>query len=217
MRRTSGIVLVTSLLCVGACSSDESTIDEMVSSTPLIVETTEPAPSTTQFATDRASTASPTSTTTTTTPTSTPYVVPVADVDAVGWGTTHSGYPATDIFAACGTELVSPGQRHRARGSSDRRMGSGGRQPGDARRADGCRARRRWRPLLHGAHGRDRSSGRRRCPSRRRAVRGHGRADGADVGMSPALLDLAAVSRRGVVGSPWRGVAVPVSRCLAGR
>jgi murein DD-endopeptidase MepM/ murein hydrolase activator NlpD len=108
LRRTSGIVLAASLLCVGACSSDESTIDEMVSSTPLIVETTETAPSTTQFAADRASTASPTSTTTTTTPTSTAYVVPVADVDAAGWGSTHSGYSATDIFAACGAEIVSP-------------------------------------------------------------------------------------------------------------
>jgi murein DD-endopeptidase MepM/ murein hydrolase activator NlpD len=41
-------------------------------------------------------------------PTSTPYLVPVLDVEAVGWGTTHSGYPATDIFAACGAEIVSP-------------------------------------------------------------------------------------------------------------
>ena len=36
------------------------------------------------------------------------YVVPVADVAAAGWGTTHSGYPATDIFAACGAGIVSP-------------------------------------------------------------------------------------------------------------
>ncbi len=39
---------------------------------------------------------------------STTYVVPVADVAAAGWGTTHSGYPATDIFAACGAGIVSP-------------------------------------------------------------------------------------------------------------
>ena len=39
---------------------------------------------------------------------STAYVVPVADVAAAGWGTTHSGYPATDIFAACGADIVSP-------------------------------------------------------------------------------------------------------------
>jgi murein DD-endopeptidase MepM/ murein hydrolase activator NlpD len=114
LRRTSVIVLAASLLCVGACSSDDSTMDEMVSSTPLSVETTELARSTMQFAADLESTASPTSTTTTTTttttatPTSTAYVVPVADVDAAGWGSTHSGYPATDIFAACGAEIVSP-------------------------------------------------------------------------------------------------------------
>ena len=39
---------------------------------------------------------------------STPYVVPVRDVAAAGWGPDHSGYPATDIFAACGAEIVSP-------------------------------------------------------------------------------------------------------------
>ncbi|MGA7756550.1 MAG: peptidoglycan DD-metalloendopeptidase family protein [Ilumatobacteraceae bacterium] len=39
---------------------------------------------------------------------STAYVVPIADVAAAGWGTTHSGYPATDIFAACGAGIVSP-------------------------------------------------------------------------------------------------------------
>jgi murein DD-endopeptidase MepM/ murein hydrolase activator NlpD len=39
---------------------------------------------------------------------STGYVVPVRDVAAAGWGPGHSGYPATDIFSACGAELVSP-------------------------------------------------------------------------------------------------------------
>ena len=34
--------------------------------------------------------------------------MPVADVDAAGWGSTHSGYSATDIFAACGAQIVSP-------------------------------------------------------------------------------------------------------------
>jgi hypothetical protein len=41
-------------------------------------------------------------------PMTTPYVVPVADVAAAGWGTTHSAYPATDVFLACGSALVSP-------------------------------------------------------------------------------------------------------------
>jgi len=34
--------------------------------------------------------------------------VPVADVAAAGWGTTHSGYSATDIFLGCGADIVSP-------------------------------------------------------------------------------------------------------------
>jgi murein DD-endopeptidase MepM/ murein hydrolase activator NlpD len=36
------------------------------------------------------------------------HVVPVADVAAAGWGTTHSAYPATDIFVGCGATAVSP-------------------------------------------------------------------------------------------------------------
>ena len=49
-------------------------------------------------------------TTTTTLPpaSTTPYVVPIADAAAAGWGTTHSGYPATDIFRGCGASIVSP-------------------------------------------------------------------------------------------------------------
>ena len=40
--------------------------------------------------------------------TTTPYVVPVADADHASWGTTHSSYPATDIFVGCGAPIVSP-------------------------------------------------------------------------------------------------------------
>ncbi len=56
------------------------------------------------------STSSSTSTTitTTTVPVTTPYVLPVADVAAAGWGTTHAGYTATDIFIGCGAQVVSP-------------------------------------------------------------------------------------------------------------
>ena len=32
----------------------------------------------------------------------------VVDVAAAGWGPTHAGYPATDIFIGCGAEIVSP-------------------------------------------------------------------------------------------------------------
>lgn len=41
-------------------------------------------------------------------PTTTPYGLPVADAGRAGWGDTHSGYPATDIFVGCGATLVSP-------------------------------------------------------------------------------------------------------------
>jgi murein DD-endopeptidase MepM/ murein hydrolase activator NlpD len=38
----------------------------------------------------------------------TPYRVPVADVGAAGWATTHHDYPATDIFVRCGAVIVAP-------------------------------------------------------------------------------------------------------------
>ena len=41
-------------------------------------------------------------------PTTTPYGLPVADAARAAWGTTHSTYPATDIFVGCGARLVSP-------------------------------------------------------------------------------------------------------------
>lgn len=41
-------------------------------------------------------------------PPPTSYVVPVVDVAAAGWGTTHANYPATDIFVDCGADIVSP-------------------------------------------------------------------------------------------------------------
>ncbi len=73
-------------------------------------------PSTLRPPTVRASTApvtAPASTLTAasgapTEPPPSPYVVPVADVAAAGWGTTHANYPATDIFVDCGADIVSP-------------------------------------------------------------------------------------------------------------
>jgi murein DD-endopeptidase MepM/ murein hydrolase activator NlpD len=47
-------------------------------------------------------------TTTSSVPTTTPYQVPVTDVAAAGWGTAHAGYSATDVFAPCDAEIVSP-------------------------------------------------------------------------------------------------------------
>lgn len=41
-------------------------------------------------------------------PTTTPYRLPVPDGTNVAWNPTHSSYPATDLFATCGTDVVSP-------------------------------------------------------------------------------------------------------------
>ena len=43
-------------------------------------------------------------------PTRTRYVVPIANPESAGWGSTHSSYPATDIFVTggCGAAVVSP-------------------------------------------------------------------------------------------------------------
>jgi len=67
-----------------------------------------PATNTPNTTTSSTTSTSSTTTTTTTVPTTTPYVVPVADVAAAGWGTTHAGYTATDIFIGCGRQVVSP-------------------------------------------------------------------------------------------------------------
>jgi murein DD-endopeptidase MepM/ murein hydrolase activator NlpD len=93
------------------------------SATATIADASLAAPTTTA---SPSSTASPTTTTTPTTPTtatttttdvststvaavaSTPYVIPLADVGAAGWGTTHAGYTATDIFIGCGATVVAP-------------------------------------------------------------------------------------------------------------
>lgn len=69
---------------------------------------TTPLPSSTDQTTTAAATPTTTTAPPTTLPTTTPYVVPVVDVAAAGWGTTHSAYPATDVFLACGSALVSP-------------------------------------------------------------------------------------------------------------
>jgi murein DD-endopeptidase MepM/ murein hydrolase activator NlpD len=65
--------------------------------------------------TARAATTSPvagsgsTSTAPLVSPASTPtYVFPVKPASAASYGRSHHDYPATDIFAACGTTLVSP-------------------------------------------------------------------------------------------------------------
>ena len=96
--------------CAGADSAASTSTTADAPTVPATASTTERAQS--------ASTPSSTSTTittttvppttTTTVATTTPYVVPVADVAAAGWGTTHAGYTATDIFSGCGAQVVSP-------------------------------------------------------------------------------------------------------------
>jgi len=81
-----------------------STIDDSTSTTTLVSTTAVATTATTSTTTLVATT------TVTTTPESgtTPYAVPLADVAGAGWGGTHAGYPATDIFIACGAEIVAP-------------------------------------------------------------------------------------------------------------
>ena len=67
------------------------------------------ASTTTDLTTTTATTVvSRVTTTTSTVPTTTPYQVPVKDVAVAGWGTTHAGYSATDVFAPCDAAIVSP-------------------------------------------------------------------------------------------------------------
>ena len=79
------------------------------SGTSTSMASTSIASTTTELTTTTTSTAVPRATTTTSTvPTTTPYQVPVKDVAAAGWGMAHAGYAATDVFAPCDAEIVSP-------------------------------------------------------------------------------------------------------------
>jgi hypothetical protein len=77
-----------------------STIDDSTSTTTLV--------STTAVATTATTLVATTTVTTTVESGTTPYAVPLADVAGAGWGGTHAGYPATDVFIACGAEIVAP-------------------------------------------------------------------------------------------------------------
>ena len=111
--RTIALAFAVSAAAVTAgCARHDAAGDRADTSTiapPVTTTTTTPASSPTSAATTTStSTTTTTTTTTTTVPTTTPYVVPVADVTAAGWGTTHAGYTATDIFIGCGAAVVSP-------------------------------------------------------------------------------------------------------------
>jgi murein DD-endopeptidase MepM/ murein hydrolase activator NlpD len=84
---------------LGSPSTTAATPSASVIATTTDVSTTTSTTTTTQ---------APTTTSTVAAPTTTPHVVPVVDSAAAGWGTTHSGYPATDIFVSCGAGIVSP-------------------------------------------------------------------------------------------------------------
>ena len=78
-----------------------------------VPSTVAPPGATSTTATAATSTVPPpasTATTATTAPPAgtTPYSIPVADQAAAGWGQTHAGYPASDIFVKCGAVIVSP-------------------------------------------------------------------------------------------------------------
>ena len=109
-------VAVGVLSCAAEGPREDSSSTEV---TPTLAATTSD-PSTSIESTSIASTATELTTTTaltvvsratsttSTVPTTTPYQVPLKDVAAAGWGTTHAGYSATDVFAPCGADVVSP-------------------------------------------------------------------------------------------------------------
>lgn len=115
------LVLVVAL-AAGGCASAEDT-RAVMSAAPASSEGTGRTPGalptssgsvapTSTSGSSMSSTSSTSSTSTTTTtvpvPTTTPYRVPLERAESAGWGTTHSGYQATDIFAGCGAVIVSP-------------------------------------------------------------------------------------------------------------
>ena len=108
---------VGALLTVSCSNSVQEPSGAGSIATTLTVPTTVPTstvPTTTMPTTTVTTTTVPTTTVptttvpTTTVPASTPYMVPLADASVAGWGPTHAGYPATDVFVACGAEVVSP-------------------------------------------------------------------------------------------------------------
>jgi murein DD-endopeptidase MepM/ murein hydrolase activator NlpD len=116
-------MLALGALALASCGgSAEDALDVGGTSRPLVESTPETAstfeepsavvvPTTVTTPATSSTTTSSTTTSSTTTvapPTATPHRVPVEDPLAAGWGTTHSSYPATDIFATCGTVIVSP-------------------------------------------------------------------------------------------------------------
>ncbi len=105
------VVVAVATGCAPADRAGDRVGTSTLAAPPATVAAT-PTPSTSADTLTTTSTSSTSTTsaaiTTTTVPTATPYVVPVAEVAAAGWGTTHAGYAATDIFIECGAQVVSP-------------------------------------------------------------------------------------------------------------
>ena len=127
MRHALVLAALATLVTAAAGCSDSSADTEPTSTievpattvppttgAPTSVASTTVPPTTVPPATVPPTTAPPTTVppTTTTLPAlgagSTLHVLPVGADAGPGWGTTHSEYPATDVFAACGTTIVSP-------------------------------------------------------------------------------------------------------------
>ena len=118
--RRSGLILVFVVaLAVGGCASAEDTravTSDAHASSEGTARTSGALPTSTGSAAPTSTSpmntsSTPTTTSTTTTvpvPTTTPYRVPLERAESAGWGTTHAGYEATDIFTGCGAVIVSP-------------------------------------------------------------------------------------------------------------
>lgn len=113
---TNGPTPARSTLTGETTTPPEPAVPEPTSTVPAttLPETTVP---TTAIPTNTVpTTAIPTATVRTTTataatvlvPASALHLVPLAEPAAGGWGDSHSGYPATDLFASCGAAVVSP-------------------------------------------------------------------------------------------------------------
>ena len=97
------VLPLTVLLVAVACSTGDGADDI---ATPEPVETTTATTPATP-ATTTTTTTTAVSITTTTIAASGQYHFPVQPPSAASYSRSHAGYPATDIFAACGTRLVA--------------------------------------------------------------------------------------------------------------
>ncbi len=92
-----------------------ASVEQVSTTAGSIVTTTTTPPITAALATTSSTTTTTTTTTTTvvvavgmSVPAEVAYVYPIAPEVNSGYGQTHAGYSATDIFASCGTPVHSP-------------------------------------------------------------------------------------------------------------